>query len=84
MLIPSIDLMGGKAVQLVGGRTRILEVDDVLGLAEGWRVYGELAVIDLDAALGQGDNLALVKELCAIARCGWAGACAPWKRPTNC
>ncbi len=73
MLIPSIDLMGGKAVQLVGGRTKVLEVDDVLGLARRWRVYGELAVIDLDAALGQGDNLALVKELCAIARCRVGG-----------
>lgn len=73
MLIPSIDLMGGKAVQLVGGRTKILEVDDVLGLAQRWRVFGELAVIDLDAALGQGDNLALVKELCAVARCRVGG-----------
>jgi phosphoribosyl-ATP pyrophosphohydrolase len=73
MLIPSIDLMGGKAVQLVGGRTKVLEVEDVLGLARRWRVYGELAVIDLDAALGQGDNLALVKELCAVARCRVGG-----------
>lgn len=73
MLIPSLDLMGGKAVQLVGGREKLLEVDDVFGLAERWRVYGELAVIDLDAALGQGDNLALVKELCGIARCRVGG-----------
>ena len=73
MLIPSLDLMGGKAVQLVGGRTKILEVDDVLGLAERWRVYGELAVVDLDAALGRGDNLGLVKELCGVARCRVGG-----------
>jgi len=73
MLVPSIDLMGGKAVQLVGGRTKVLEVDDVLGLARQWRVYGDLAVIDLDAALGTGDNLALVKELCAVARCRVGG-----------
>ncbi len=73
MLIPSIDLMGGKAVQLVGGRAKVLEVDDVLALATRWRVYGELAVIDLDAALGQGDNLALVKELCGVARCRVGG-----------
>jgi len=73
MLIPSIDLIGGKAVQLVGGRTKILEVEDVLGLARRWRVFGELAVIDLDAALGQGDNLALVKELCTVARCRVGG-----------
>jgi len=73
MLIPSIDLMGGKAVQLVGGRTKVLEVEDVIGLAQRWRVYGDLAVIDLDAALGTGDNLALVKELCGVARCRVGG-----------
>jgi len=48
-------------------------VDDVLGLAMRWRVYGEIAVIDLDAALGQGDNFALVKELCKIAQCRVGG-----------
>lgn len=73
MLIPSIDLMDGKAVQLVGGREKVLEVEDVLGLARRWRVYGDLAVIDLDAAMGKGDNLALVKELCAVARCRVGG-----------
>lgn len=73
MLIPSIDLMGGKAVQLVGGREKVLEVEDVLGLARRWRVYGELAVIDLDAALGTGDNLDLVKQLCREAACRVGG-----------
>lgn len=73
MLIPSIDLMDGKAVQLVGGREKVLDVEDVLGLARRWRVYGELAVIDLDAAMGRGDNLALVKELCKVARCRVGG-----------
>jgi phosphoribosyl-ATP pyrophosphohydrolase len=58
---------------LVGGRAKVLEVDDVLGLAQRWRVYGDLAVIDLDAALGTGDNLALVKELCALAPCRVGG-----------
>lgn len=65
--------MGGKAVQLVGGRTKVLEVEDVVGLALRWRVYGELAVIDLDAALGQGSNLELVKALCRVARCRVGG-----------
>ncbi|HLO66940.1 MAG TPA: phosphoribosyl-ATP diphosphatase [Holophaga sp.] len=73
MLIPSIDLMDGKAVQLVGGREKVLEVEDVLGLARRWRPYGELAVIDLDAALGRGGNLDLVKALCREARCRVGG-----------
>ena len=73
MLIPSIDLMGGRAVQLVGGREKALEVDDVVGLARRFRVYGEIAVIDLDAALGRGDNRALVERLCREARCRVGG-----------
>jgi len=41
MLIPSIDLMGGRAVQLVGGRDKVLERDDVEGLARQFGMYGE-------------------------------------------
>ena len=73
MLIPSIDLMGGKAVQLVGGRRRVLEVEDVEALARRFRVYGTVAVVDLDAALGRGDNLPLVARLCRLARCRVGG-----------
>ncbi len=73
MLVPSIDLMNGKAVQLVGGREKVLEVEDVFGLAQSWRVFGEIAVIDLDAALGQGDNFELVKALCKVAPCRVGG-----------
>lgn len=73
MLIPSIDLKGGRAVQLVGGREQVLSVEDVMGLARRWRVYGELAVIDLDAALGTGDNSELVKALCREAACRVGG-----------
>ncbi len=68
MLIPSIDLMGGRAVQLVGGRDKVLERDDVEELARQFGLYGEIAVIDLDAALGRGNNNALVRRLCRIAR----------------
>jgi len=63
MLIPSIDLMGGRAVQLVGGRDKVLERDDVEGLARQFGMYGEIAVVDLDAALGRGDNSELVRRL---------------------
>ncbi|MBP7864515.1 MAG: phosphoribosyl-ATP diphosphatase [Acidobacteria bacterium] len=73
MLIPSIDLRAGKAVQLVGGRRKALEVADVEGLARRFRVYGTVAVVDLDAALGTGDNLDLVTALCRLARCRVGG-----------
>jgi phosphoribosylformimino-5-aminoimidazole carboxamide ribotide isomerase len=64
MIIPCIDLQGGKAVQLVRGRRRALTVDDVLGLLETFRSYPILHVIDLDAAMRTGSNSRWIKLLC--------------------
>lgn len=63
MIIPSIDIMDGQAVQLVGGRERALEAGDPLAIAERFAVAGDLAVIDLDAALGRGSNTDLIAKL---------------------
>lgn len=68
MLIPCIDLQGGQAVQLVHGRKRELAVADVFGLLEKFKVYSWLHLIDLDAAIGTGDNNSLARELCSEAR----------------
>ena len=73
MIIPSIDLQGGQAVQLVGGRELALEAGDPRPLAARFGVVGEIAVIDLDAALGQGDNTAVIEELCGKAPCRVGG-----------
>jgi phosphoribosyl-ATP pyrophosphohydrolase len=73
MIVPSIDIMGGRAVQLVGGKDKALDAGDPRPLAEQFGVVGEIAVIDLDAALGQGSNEAVVGELCRIARCRVGG-----------
>ncbi len=63
MIIPSIDIMDGQAVQLVGGRERALEAGDPKAVAERFAVAGDLAVIDLDAALGRGSNREVIAEL---------------------
>ena len=68
MLIPCIDLQGGQAVQLVHGRRRELAVADVMGLLKKFAGHPWLHVIDLDAAMGEGDNRKLVHELCVRAK----------------
>lgn len=68
MLIPCIDLQDGKAVQLVHGRRRALEVEDVLGLLRRFRRHRWVNVIDLDAAIGTGANEEWVRRLCRAAR----------------
>jgi phosphoribosyl-AMP cyclohydrolase / phosphoribosyl-ATP pyrophosphohydrolase len=67
MIVCSIDLIGGKAVQLERGERQVLERDDVLALAERFGRLGEIAVIDLDAAFGRGDNRELIEQLCRVA-----------------
>ena len=73
MLIPSIDLSRGKAVQLRQGRQKVLERPDIDFLARSFSKFGELAVIDLDAASGEGDNEDLVLELCRRYECRVGG-----------
>lgn len=76
MIIPSIDLMGGKAVQLKQGKEseKVLEREDVLELAKYYSKFGDIAVIDLDSALGNGNNNEeVIKQLCKIAPCRVGG-----------
>jgi phosphoribosylformimino-5-aminoimidazole carboxamide ribotide isomerase len=68
VLIPCIDLQGGQAVQLIHGRKRELAVADVFGLLKKFKKYPWLHIIDLDAAMGRGQNDDLVRELCRSAR----------------
>jgi len=56
MIVPSIDIKGGRAVQLRGGRHPVLDVGDPEEVAARYSRVGEIAIVDLDAALGTGDN----------------------------
>lgn len=73
MIIPSIDIMGGQAVQLIGGEKKAIDAGDPFPIAEKFRLAGEIAVIDLDAAMGTGSNEELIKELIKIAPCRVGG-----------
>ena len=73
MIVPSIDLMDGQAVQLVQGRRKVLEAGDPRPIAERFGRVGEVAVVDLDAALGRGSNTAVIEELCRLAPCRVGG-----------
>src|SRR5213078_2365783 len=75
MIVPSIDLMQGRAVQLRGGRDFVLDGGDPLARLEEFAVAGEVAVVDLDAALGKGggSNAALIREMVRRAPCRVGG-----------
>jgi phosphoribosyl-AMP cyclohydrolase / phosphoribosyl-ATP pyrophosphohydrolase len=73
MIVPSIDLMNGQAVQLVGGRNKAIDAGDPLPIAERFRLAGEIAAIDLDAALGSGSNAATIRSLLRVAPCRVGG-----------
>ena len=66
MIIPSIDLQGGRTVQLRGGQEFVLDAGDPRPWLLRFARVGEVAVVDLDAARGQGDNRALARELCGL------------------
>lgn len=73
MLIPSIDLMGGKIVQLVQGRKKALEFDDFAAWVDRFSKFPLVQVIDLDAAIGTGSNVELVRELARQLPCQVGG-----------
>ena len=85
VIIPCIDLMDGKVVQLVQGREKALEGDSPEEMLRKFAAFPEIQVIDLDAAMGRGSNGELVR-LHRVAREGArrAEACAPPSARRNC
>src|SRR6478752_800699 len=66
MLIPSIDLQGGRVVQLVQGDKLAIASDDLDGWIVKFGKFPKVQLIDLDAAMSRGNNDALVKEIAAV------------------
>ncbi len=73
MLIPSIDLMGGRIVQLVQGETLKLVFDDFEYWIVRFEKYPIVQLIDLDAAMRQGENRSLIEMLCKRLPCQVGG-----------
>jgi phosphoribosyl-ATP pyrophosphohydrolase/phosphoribosyl-AMP cyclohydrolase len=73
MIIPSIDLMDGRAVQLRKGKEFVLDGGDPFERLEEFSVAGEVAVVDLDAAMGRGTNAPIMRELVRQAPCRVGG-----------
>lgn len=73
MLIPSIDLMGGKIVQLVRGEKKALEFDDFEYWIERFSNFPLVQLIDLDAAMRRGNNRELIGMICKRLPCQTGG-----------
>ena len=73
MIVPSIDIMGGRAVQLRRGKEFVLDGGDPVERLEEFAIAGEVAVVDLDAALGRGSNADLIRDLVRRAPCRVGG-----------
>jgi phosphoribosylformimino-5-aminoimidazole carboxamide ribotide isomerase len=72
VIIPCIDLMDGKVVQLIQGREKALEADSPEVMLQRFAGFPQIQVIDLDAAMGRGSNDDLVRMLAsrAVTRVG--------------
>jgi phosphoribosylformimino-5-aminoimidazole carboxamide ribotide isomerase len=73
MLIPAIDLKDGAVVQLVQGERLAIRDDDVSKWVRRFEHFPKVQVIDLDAAMGTGDNLAIVRRIAGQLTCRVGG-----------
>src|SRR5438034_8556426 len=83
MLIPSIDLQGGAVVQLVQGERLAIRDEDVSRWVRRFERFPKVQVIDLDAAMGLGDNLSLVRQIAAALACRVGGGIRTVERASD-
>jgi phosphoribosylformimino-5-aminoimidazole carboxamide ribonucleotide (ProFAR) isomerase len=73
VIIPCIDLMGRKVVQLVQGKCKAIELPDPFAVLEKFNEYPQIQVIDLDGAMGRASQADIVRELCRRKPCRVGG-----------
>jgi phosphoribosylformimino-5-aminoimidazole carboxamide ribotide isomerase len=73
MLIPSIDLQNGHVVQLIQGDTLAIREADPEPWIRKFAGFPRVQLIDLDAAMGRGDNTPLAATICARLPCRMGG-----------
>jgi phosphoribosylformimino-5-aminoimidazole carboxamide ribonucleotide (ProFAR) isomerase len=73
VIIPCIDLMGRKVVQLVQGKSKALELPDPFAVLEKFKDYPQIQVIDLDGAMGRESQADIVRDLCRRKPCRVGG-----------
>jgi len=73
MLIPSIDLQNGAVVQLVQGERLAIRDDDIFKWVRKFQKFPKVQVIDLDAAMGRGDNIEIVRQIAPKLSCRVGG-----------
>lgn len=73
IVVPCIDIQSGKVVQLIQGKTKALEGPDPIEMLEKFAGFEEIQVIDLDAAMGVGDNSPIIEMLASRAKCRVGG-----------
>lgn len=73
MIIPSIDIMDGKVVQLKQGKEKVYENEDIESVIEQYKIFPEINVVDLNSAMGNGENKELIKKICKKIDCNVGG-----------
>lgn len=73
MIIPSIDIMNGKIVQLKQGEEKVYENENIEDVVNQYRIFPQINVIDLDSAMNKGSNKELIKKICKELNCNVGG-----------